>query len=328
MKRKGKFVQKGQKFFDTTKATPAGFFFVAFVPFVVQFGSFVSGIRVAWFGIKSYRRSLVILFFCFANESAAQTYSFPWLKDAVEQTAIQELETPDGYERVSAAPNTFADWLRNLPLKKDNNVVCLFNGSRKPNQTAHHRVLAVDVGNENLQQCADAVMRLRAEYLFGQGQADEIAFNFTSGSRAACKAWRQGYRPRVQGRKVTWQLSAPADSSYENFRAYLQTVFTYAGSASLNLEMKPVSALAQIQIGDVFIKGGYPGHAVIVVDLAVDPNSNKKAILLAQSYMPAQEIHVLKNPRDEKMSPWYVVNGEDKLYTPEWTFDWSELRRF
>jgi len=126
---------------------------------------------------------------------------------------------------------------------------------------------------------------------------------------------------------VTWQLSAAADSSYENFREYLKTVFIYAGSASLNLEMKP-TAIEQVQIGDVFVKSGFPGHAVIVVDLAGNPNSGQKTVLLAQSYMPAQEIHLLKNPRAAEMSPWYIVNAEDKLYTPEWTFEWSELRRF
>lgn len=67
---------------------------------------------------------------------------------------------------------------------------------------------------------------------------------------------------------------------------------------------------------------------MIVVDLAIDSTAGKKAVLLAQSYMPAQEIHILNNPRADNMNPWYVVNGEDKLYTPEWTFAWSELRRF
>jgi hypothetical protein len=37
---------------------------------------------------------------------------------------------------------------------------------------------------------------------------------------------------------------------------------------------------------------------------------------------------IIKNPRTEEMNPWYIVNAEDKLYTPEWTFKWSELRRF
>jgi hypothetical protein len=92
--------------------------------------------------------------------------------------------------------------------------------------------------------------------------------------------------------------------------------------------MKKVERIEEIQISDVFIKSGFPGHAVIVVDLAVEPTTGKKIFLLAQSYMPAQEIHVLRNADNEKMNPWYEVNGDDKLYTPEWTFEWPELRRF
>ena len=280
------------------------------------------------FKLKIFNLKFSIILSIFAvNAAQTQTYTLPWLNDNIERQTIQQLRPPVDFERVPADSNTFADWLRHLPLKMENNIVYLFYGARKANQAAQYRVLALDVGKQDLQQCADAVIRLRAEYLFGQGKVDEIAFNFTSGARATFKAWRQGYRPRVQGKTVMWKLSAPADSAYKNFREYLTTVFLYAGSASLNLEMKPAAA-AQIQIGDVFIKGGYPGHAVIVVDMAVNPKTGKTAILLAQSYMPAQEVHILKNLRDEKISPWYVVNGEDKLYTPEWTFEWSELRRF
>lgn len=47
------------------------------------------------------------------------------------------------------------------------------------------------------------------------------------------------------------------------------------------------------------ITPGYPGHGVIVVDMIVkddyegDPYG-KMGVLLAQSYMPAQEIEILK----------------------------------
>jgi hypothetical protein len=80
--------------------------------------------------------------------------------------------------------------------------------------------------------------------------------------------------------------------------------------------------------GDVFIKGGSPGHAVLVVDMACDPRTGRKIFLLAQSYMPAQDIHILKNPKDAKLSPWYDVEFGTILYTPEWVFAWSELKRF
>lgn len=49
--------------------------------------------------------------------------------------------------------------------------------------------------------------------------------------------------------------------------------------------------------------------------------------MLAQSYMPAQDIHILKNPSRGEI-PWYDVDFGSKLVTPEWVFDRGALRRF
>ena len=82
-----------------------------------------------------------------------------------------------------------------------------------------------------------------------------------------------------------------------------------------------------MEIGDVFIRGGSPGHAVIVVDLAADAQG-RQVFLLAQSYMPAQEIQILKNPNDQALSPWYSTDFGEELVTPEWTFGKGERKRF
>ena len=102
----------------------------------------------------------------------------------------------------------------------------------------------------------------------------------------------------------------------------------YSGSYSLKKELHPVEALKLIDIGNVFIQGGFPGHAIIVLDMAKSLNDNQIAILLAQSYMPAQDIHILVNENNHDISPWYIVGQCDKLYTPEWTFDWSDLYEY
>jgi hypothetical protein len=99
------------------------------------------------------------------------------------------------------------------------------------------------------------------------------------------------------------------------------------GSASLSKQLKPVNSFSQIQPGDVLIRGGFPGHAVIVMDVAVNA-LGKKIYLLAQSYMPAQDIHVLKNPMNTDLSPWYEVNEDNIITTPEYTFTQHELRRW
>jgi hypothetical protein len=87
--------------------------------------------------------------------------------------------------------------------------------------------------------------------------------------------------------------------------------------------------LQSLEIGDVFIKGGSPGHAIIVVDVAIEKNSGNKIFLLAQSYMPAQSIHIVVNPNNSNISPWYSLDEiKTELYTNEWTFTKDELKRF
>ena len=80
-----------------------------------------------------------------------------------------------------------------------------------------------------------------------------------------------------------------------------------------------------IQPGDVLIKGGSPGHAVIVVDVAVN-SGGERVFMLAQSYMPAQDIHILRNPAANGTHPWFKVTSNPLINTPEWTFEQSQLR--
>lgn len=257
-----------------------------------------------------------------------QEPSYPWLDQYQVAQSIQErIVPPLGYARQNEPAQAFATWLRHLPLKPGRPDVHLFDGRRKFNQTAHAAVLDIDVGNRDLQQCADAVMRLRAEYLFAAQDESALHFNFTSGDRADWSKWRQGFRPKVTENKVTWAQTAAASSSYTNFKAYLRTVFTFAGTYSLNKELQPVADLCSIRPGDVFIQGGFPGHAILVVDVAHEEDTGDPLFLLAQSYMPAQEIHVLQNPQAPTLSPWYSL-PKGALITPEWTFPARSLKRF
>ena len=64
---------------------------------------------------------------------------------------------------------------------------------------------------------------------------------------------------------------------------------------------------------------------MIVVDVAVN-SERKKIFMLAQSYMPAQDIHIVRNPLNEKMSPWYEIGEVEKIITPEWIFKKEQLR--
>lgn len=275
-----------------------------------------------------YVKSIIVCA-CIATAATASTNVYPWGKAVGRSGDIaSRIPAPQGFDRVKLENGSFAEWLRHLPLKVAESPVLLFDGSRKPNQMVHAAVLDIDTGTRDLQQCADAVIRLRAEYLCSKGRWDSIRFSFTSGDVASYAQWRAGFRPEVRGNKIRWAKKAEPNPSYESFRRYLDTVFVYAGSQSLARELEPRGHPMEIQVGDVFIHGGSPGHAVIVVDMAEKKATGERVVLLAQSYMPAQDIHILRNPSNESLSPWYLAEFGETLRTPEWEFTRGELKHF
>lgn len=214
--------------------------------------------------------------------------------------------TPEGYSRLYADSGSFGAYLRNLPLKPSGTPVKLFDGRIKDSAGVYRAVVDMEISPADLQQCADAVMRLRAEYLFAAKRFSEISFRFTG-----------------DGKMHAYSSYAGADRTYRMFRKYMDHVFAYANTASLKKQLIPGKPL-QMRPGDVLIQSGNPyGHAVMVVDMCSGKQGRQK-FMLAQSYMPAQEIQILINPLDN--SVWYTLQAEGILQTPEWTFRMSDLR--
>ncbi|MEO1516453.1 MAG: DUF4846 domain-containing protein [Bacteroidota bacterium] len=254
---------------------------------------------------------------------------YVWLDEYDIQQSIRfQIPVPSGSRRIRQDQLSFAHWLRHLPLKAAGSKVLLHDGTAKFRQDVHHRIVDIDRGRRDLQQCADAVMRLKAEYHYSQNSYADIHFNYTSGDRVSFDDWRKGRKPWIDGNRVRFREAGGAeDNSYANFKKYLISIFSYAGTASLEKELQAVS-IDQLQAGDVFIQGGFPGHAVLVMDVA-EGAAGQTYFLLAQSYMPAQDIHILKNPTNASLSPWYAVEELDGvLQSPEWTFETRNLKRF
>jgi hypothetical protein len=101
----------------------------------------------------------------------------------------------------------------------------------------------------------------------------------------------------------------------------MDLVFAYAGTLSLEKELKKVNSVDDLTVGDIFIHGGSPGHCFIVVDMAQNA-AHKKIFLLAQSYMPAQDIQLLQNG-----SPWFSLDKPAGIPYQE-LIDMKYLRRF
>ena len=267
------------------------------------------------------------------GESLSPEQAYPWLTTMEDRPSTQPLElaipTPDGWARVGAEEGTLTMWLRHLPVRVDRSSVRAYDGRalRAPSAA----VIAMDVGARDLQQCADTAIRLLSEYRWVAGTADELSWTFTSGDRTAWVDWRGGERFVIAGPMVERRKGAARPNSHASFRSWLDLVFTYAGTRSLAREGKAVQG--DLMPGDVFVSPGSPGHAVVILDIADHPDG-RRAALLGQGFMPAQELHVLDGRgvgTEVVDAAWFVLPEEpDALVdTPSWApFARRDARRF
>lgn len=259
---------------------------------------------------------------------------YPWLESySSEETIHSRIPTPKGYTRLATTPGSFARWLQYLPLKPEDTPTKLWDGELKWNQTQQAAVVDLDFIGKNLQQCIDVIIRLRAEYLWSKRQTESLAFSYTCCREpVSWSKWRAGWRTKIVKKggldAYEWVKSAKADDSQANFHRYLYSIMNYAGTYSLARDMTPVDS-KKVRIGDAFVQGGAPGngHGVLIVDMAVSAEG-KTIMLLGQSYNPAQNFEILKNPSKPSLSPWFEVDFDSKLFTPEWTFQSDHARRF
>jgi hypothetical protein len=240
---------------------------------------------------------------------------------------IRGISLPQGFTYVEDGDSAYSNWLLDLKLKKSKTVY-LYNGKLKSNQDVQYGVLNVDIGKKDLIQCADAAMKLRADHLFEKHLYDQIKFISTSGNELSFGNWLKGMRWKVQGAKlVSYNTHNEEPNIQQEYNSFMDFVFTYCGTYSLSKQLKAVKDNKSLQPGDIFVYGGFPGHAVTVMAVAKN-EAGKIIFLLSQGYMPAQDIHILKNYADPELSPWYDLSEIYPLYTPQWEFNKGSLKRW
>lgn len=255
---------------------------------------------------------ILLLEFTACNEKQQPTKNTILTASSNICTQIAAIPTPNGFERIKTDSGTFAYYLQHLPLKKDNTVY-YYNDAKKENQYLHYAVIDLPIGNKDLQQCADCIMRLRATYFFARKEYAKIefksnteVFNFAT------------YRHNID---CTEQQLPNV------FISFMERVFANCGTYNLQTLLHPKNSINNIVIGDVLVKGGSPGHAMIVVDVAINKKTNDKIYLLAQGFMPAQSMHVVINPVANTLSPWYKADSSaNNIITPGYIFSCNNLR--
>ena len=126
--------------------------------------------------VKSTAKSLV---------AALET---PSLLNKDSLTIKTRVNVPKGYKRVAYPKGSFQAYLRNYSLKVFGAKIINYDNSEYYWQQGHIGILDIPVPKNGLQQCADALIRVRSEYLWTNNRKDAIGFNFTSGDYCS---WKQ-----------------------------------------------------------------------------------------------------------------------------------------
>ena len=151
---------------------------------------------------------------------------------------------------------------------------------------------------------------------------------FTSGNLMKWGDCKNGVRDFVNGNKVSFKKVSKVDDFYDNFWLYLDLIFTYSGTISLYRETQSVVKNEDLKVGDILITAGSPGH-VVLISGACDNKNGDRLFLITEGFMPTQLIHLLKNPYQNDISPWYSFDVNSlKTNTARYSFSPTDFRKF
>ena len=261
-----------------------------------------------------------------AGQTTYSGIKIPNLINKDSLTIKSRVNSRNGYKRVEYKKGSFEDYIRNYKLKPFGSKIINYDDSEYFWQGGHIGILEIPVPKNGLQQCADALIRIRSEYLWDNNRKNEIGFKFTSGHYCSWVKYAEGYRPKIKGNKVTFHKTASANTSKENFYKYLNLIYMYSGTLSLYNELKCIKS-KDLKIGDMLIKGGSPGHIVMIADEAIN-DKGEKLFLLFQGNTPAQSVHLVKNLEDASISPWYQLKDDAIVPVSNYTFSSAKFVRF
>ena len=260
------------------------------------------------------------------NEQPAAKNALKINKD--KNTIRERFSPPEGYVWVEEKPDSFGYFIEHFKLKPYGTQILRYDGVPVTTQDLHEAVFDIDTGDKDLQQCADAAIRMRAEYLYRAKRFDEIRFHFTSGDLLSWNDYKNGTRALVKGNSVSFRKTAAFDDSYQSFRNYLDLIFNYAGTISLNKETKPVIKNSDLKTGDILITPGSPGHIVFISGVC-ENRDGERLFLLSEGFTPAQSVHVLSNPFNRYTTPWYDLDvNAPETRTARYFFKPTNFRSF
>jgi hypothetical protein len=268
---------------------------------------------------RSHLAQLIIIFIIIFKALFDSCYS---------QSIVGEIALPStAYKRILATDNSFAGWLRDLPLMKTGSDVLNHRDGifKAGTDTAVAFVVDLDIKGRRHEQCMDILVRIYAEYLWRENQVESLNLPLPGGYWLTWEDWSNGFRPVFRGIDVDMKKSSRSDTTHQAYQSYLNTIYCESHTQQFYHAYLPVDK-KKVQIGDILIRKGTNGHAVMIVDLARNERGELIA-LIGNGDTPACQFFLLNH---KKNSPWIPLDFKmEFLDLPlKRKIGWDGLRRF
>jgi hypothetical protein len=258
---------------------------------------------------------------------------YAWVADAsrsrpepVDTVMHRFTRSLSGFRGFPAELGSFAEWLRLLPLAAPATPVRNHRGDIVvPGDDEHlAAVVAIDVGTEDVQQSADVILRLHAEWRWFRS---DFRMLYLSDNELELPL-----QPRQNGEHLVDAADQSRESpdaapqskrEYADFRRYLDRVFARSDAPALLAESVALPP-QDLEPGAFFLNDRHPAEVLVVLDVATSPTGQRR-MLLAQALNPAQDLAVIRPNRD---TAWFAVHTDQPVRVPRaHPFAWKDLRR-
>lgn len=268
------------------------------------------------------------------TQTAVAETDAPLVVARIEESGMSigtRINPPMGYSRIFAAENSFASFMRKYPVKMAGAQVMQYDETARTDAQAA-AVLDVVLGKKNHEGPAGAVARLIAEYYYDQEDYSAISFTIGNGFDFTFNKWRKGNKLKSSGNQLEWVSGGEDSNSEDNFKSYLSTLFVYISMSTLQKDLQKVEDVDadEIQVGDLYLAQNSDGKsmAVMVADICQNDETGERLMLLVQGGTPAQQLHIVDNPNDSSIAPWYPCGFTSELNTPDAVLDIEQRYRF
>jgi len=258
---------------------------------------------------------------------------YAWVADAassmprpIDTVRGRYVNSLPGYSVFGGEPESYSEWLRLLPLAGPGTPVRNYRGDVVvPGDDEYlAAVVAIDVGSDNLQKSTDVALRLHAEWRWF---VRDHAMLYLTDSRfeLPLKRWQAGDELSTKGLSPNWKtVAAPHPrASHADFRVFLDQIFALSDCSALVAESDPVVP-ERVEPGDFLLHRGRDPEVLMVLDVAKS-RTGDRAVMLARSRNPAENIHII---RPNRASLWFPMRPAQPLRVARsQPFNWRELRR-